>query len=73
MRDMVRTRSVEGKFRTAYVTVKLPEGLTRRIDELIKDSEGDFTSRTDVIKYAVRLLLHQDAMLVGKDNKKRSG
>ena len=26
------------------------------IDELVKDSDKDFTSRTDVIKYAVRLL-----------------
>lgn len=39
-----------------YDTIKIPEGLTRKIDELIRDSKGDFTSRTDVIKTAVRLL-----------------
>jgi Arc/MetJ-type ribon-helix-helix transcriptional regulator len=43
---------------TKYITVKIPDGLTRKIDELVQDSKGDFTSRTDVIKYAVRLLYH---------------
>ena len=43
------------KTRTKYDTVKIPEGLTRKIDEMVKDSNGDFTSRTDVVKYAVRL------------------
>ena len=42
-----------------YVTVKIPEGLARKIDEMQKKSEGDFTSRTDVIKYAVRLLYRE--------------
>ncbi|MBN2367860.1 hypothetical protein JXC34_02500 [Candidatus Woesearchaeota archaeon] len=41
---------------TKYDTIKIPEGLTAKIDEMIEDSKGDFTSRTDVIKYAVRLL-----------------
>jgi Arc/MetJ-type ribon-helix-helix transcriptional regulator len=39
-----------------YDTIKIPEGLTRKIDELVKESAGDFTSRTDVVKFAVRLL-----------------
>lgn len=41
---------------TKYDTIKIPEGLTNKIDQLIKESNNDFTSRTDVIKYAVRLL-----------------
>ena len=41
---------------TKYTTIKIPEGLTRKIDNLIAESKGDFTSRTDVVKYAVRLL-----------------
>ena len=41
---------------TRYDTCKIPEGLTKKIDELIEMSEHDFTSRTDVIKYAIRLL-----------------
>lgn len=41
-----------------YDTIKIPHGLTRKIDELIQKSRNDFTSRTDVIKYAVRLLYH---------------
>lgn len=49
------------KTRTHYDTIKIPEGLTRKIDELIEKSDGDFTSRTDVIKYAVRLL-YKDEM-----------
>lgn len=43
-----------------YDTMKIPEGLTRKIDEMIKESRGDFTSRTDVIKYAVRLLYREN-------------
>lgn len=47
---------VRRKTGNKYDTIKIPEGLTTKIDELIKESKGDFTSRTDVIKYAVRLL-----------------
>lgn len=39
-----------------YDTIKIPEGLTKKIDELVNQSKGDFTSRTDVIKFAIRLL-----------------
>jgi Arc/MetJ-type ribon-helix-helix transcriptional regulator len=42
-----------------YTTIKIPEGLTTKIDQIIKESEGDFTSRTDVIKMAVRLLYRE--------------
>ena len=42
-----------------YDTMKIPEGLTEKIDEMIRDSQGDFTSRTDVIKFAVRLLYRE--------------
>ncbi|MBT4350996.1 hypothetical protein HOD20_00575 [archaeon] len=45
-----------GKIQNKYDTIKIPEGLTLKIDQLISESDGDFTSRTDVIKYAVRLL-----------------
>lgn len=38
-----------------YDTCKIPEGLTRKIDELLKIDDS-FTSRTDVVKQAVRLL-----------------
>ena len=44
------------KTNNKYDTIKIPNGLTKKIDELIKESHGDFTSRTDVIKTAVRLL-----------------
>lgn len=46
---------------TKYDTMKIPEGLTRKIDEIIKGGDHDFTSRTDVIKYAVRLLYREGA------------
>lgn len=42
-----------------YDTIKIPQGITAKIDEMIKASNHDFTSRTDVIKYAVRLLYSQ--------------
>lgn len=35
-----------------YVTIKLPEGITKMIDEQVKKRE--FTSRTDYLKYVVR-------------------
>lgn len=37
-----------------YDTIKIPRGLTRIIDTIIKNSLGNFTSRTDLIKYTVR-------------------
>jgi len=46
----------EGKIQNKYDTIKIPEGLTFKIDEIIRQSNKDFTSRTDVIKFAVRLL-----------------
>jgi Arc/MetJ-type ribon-helix-helix transcriptional regulator len=41
---------------TKYITIKIPEGLAKKIDEIVKQSKHDYTSRTDVIKFAVRLL-----------------
>lgn len=41
---------------TTYDTIKIPQGLTKKIDEIVEKSDHDFTSRTDVIKYAVRVL-----------------
>lgn len=49
---------VRKKTNNKYVTIKLPEGLVKNIDKLIKESNNDYTSRTDVIKFAVRLLYH---------------
>lgn len=37
-----------------YRTLRVPIGLIKKIDEMIKNSKGDYTSRTDVVKYAVR-------------------
>lgn len=42
-----------------YDTLKIPEGLTKKIDEMIANSDNDFTSRTDVVKYAIRLLYYR--------------
>jgi len=42
-----------------YITIKIPDGLAKKIDELVAESKHDFTSRTDVIKFAVRLLHKQ--------------
>ena len=53
-------RQPKGQTKTDYDTIKIPKGLTVKIDKLIKDSRGDFTSRTDVIKFAVRLLLRDN-------------
>jgi Arc/MetJ-type ribon-helix-helix transcriptional regulator len=42
------------KTNNVYDTIKIPNGLTRLIDKIIIESRGNFTSRTDVIKYVVR-------------------
>jgi Arc/MetJ-type ribon-helix-helix transcriptional regulator len=38
-----------------YYTIQIPCGLAKKIDKMIQDSNGDFTSRTDVVKTALRL------------------
>jgi metal-responsive CopG/Arc/MetJ family transcriptional regulator len=38
---------------TKYITVKIPEGLADKIDEIM-ENDTDFTSRTDVLKDCVR-------------------
>lgn len=48
------------KTNNKYITIKIPDGLATKIDFLIKQSEGDFTSRTDVIKMAVRLMYREE-------------
>jgi hypothetical protein len=53
------SKNKQGKTLNKYDTIKIPEGLTKKVDELIKESKGDFTSRTDVIKYAIRLLYRE--------------
>lgn len=57
-----------GRRQNKYDTIKIPEGLTRKIDTVIEESRGDFTSRTDVIKYAVRYLIMTEKRV--KRNKK---
>ena len=47
------------KTNNKYTTIKIPTGLTKKIDELIEMEKGDFTSRTDVIKQAVRTLYYE--------------
>lgn len=54
------TRKKGMKYQNNYDTIKIPVGLTRKIDGLIIDSNGDFTSRTDVIKTAVRFLYREE-------------
>jgi Arc/MetJ-type ribon-helix-helix transcriptional regulator len=46
----------KGKNKNIYDTFKLPRGITLKIDEMIELSNQDFTSRTDVIKTAIRLM-----------------
>lgn len=37
-----------------YTTIKLPNDLVTKIDAFIEHSDDGYTSRTDVIKHAVR-------------------
>lgn len=36
-----------------YDTIKIPEGITKIIDKIVDESEGLFTSRTDLIKHCI--------------------
>src|SRR3990167_850611 len=51
-----RKKMARKKTTIKYDTIKIPEGLTLKIDVMQKASMGDYTSKTDVIKDAVRLL-----------------
>ena len=44
---------------TTYDTIKIPSGLTKKIDEMIKASDHSYTSRTDIIKTCVRKMYDQ--------------
>lgn len=44
------------RIKNEYETVKLPKKLVNKIDDLIQNPNSDFTSRADLIKYAVRAL-----------------
>ncbi len=59
------------KTSTKYDTIKIPEGLTAKIDELVILSKGNYTSRTDVIKYAVRVLWDKDIEEMRKHGSKQ--
>jgi Arc/MetJ-type ribon-helix-helix transcriptional regulator len=43
--------SINHKFK--YDTIKIPEIVTKMIDDIIIEADGFFASRTDVIKYAL--------------------
>jgi Arc/MetJ-type ribon-helix-helix transcriptional regulator len=48
------------KTKTKYNTVKIPDGITAIVDELQEKSKGGYTSRTDVIKTAIRILYDKE-------------
>ncbi len=54
---MVEERANEG-----YRQVSLPSGLYRKIQEQIANSNGDFTSVADYVKYAVRKAIEANDM-----------
>ena len=43
---------------TKYVTVKIPEGLAKKIDQMLK-WDTSYTSRTDLIKDGVRRMYRE--------------
>lgn len=42
--------------RIKYSNVSIPEGLAKRIDKYIKESDLDFRSRAQVVNFALRKL-----------------
>lgn len=53
------------KANVKYDTIKIPEGITALVDELVKKSKGGYTSRTDAIKTAVRNLYDKEVLQHG--------
>ena len=43
--------------RQGYTTIALPDGLVKEIDQTIKSGKRGYTSRAELIKESVRLLL----------------
>lgn len=41
---------------TKYFTVKLPDGTINKIDIMLNDTKLDYTSRSDILKDAIRKL-----------------
>jgi Arc/MetJ-type ribon-helix-helix transcriptional regulator len=52
----MKKQNLQGKTITEYKTLKMPVETTDMMDELIKHTNMGFTSRTDVVKHAVREL-----------------
>lgn len=50
------TKKENVRTKNKYVTLKLPEKVMVLVDKALKESNKGFTSRTDVIKHAIRTL-----------------
>lgn len=54
--------------RTGWVNVRAPAGLIDDVDKFIKESKGDFTSRADFVKAAIREKLERkENVLLARD------
>jgi hypothetical protein len=42
---------------TEYTTVRLPKGLIKQVDDVVKDNDWGYTSRAELVKEAVRFYL----------------
>ena len=55
------------KQKTVVISLHIPESLLRELDELV--AEGVFPSRSEAIRYAIRMLLWREQWRLGKDLK----
>ncbi len=52
-----------------YDTIKIPEGLTDEVDKIVLESKGIYTSRTDVVKTAVREFVERRIESYGREKR----
>lgn len=62
----MKKKNEQGKIISKYATLKIPEELAENIDNLIDHTDLGYTSRTDVVKHAVRELSMKIKGLYGK-------
>lgn len=51
------SQNQQNRYNKEYVTVKLPRELVTQCEKLVENSKFGFTSRTDVVKTAIRTFL----------------
>ncbi len=69
-RTLKKALTKEGE-KASYVTIRLPKSLVEKVDKYILES-GEYSSRADFVKEAIRLRLQQLGISYGSPASKKS-